>query len=68
MENVTFNKHVHFRCSWLIESANQKLTNGSVQPVPIILRIEELATECGWDHLYIFDGDSVHSPLLSVFR
>ena len=26
----------------------------------------EFATECGWDHLYIFDGDSVFSDLLGV--
>ena len=28
--------------------------------------MKEFATECGWDHLYIFDGDSVFSDLLGV--
>ena len=34
----------------------------------IRLHLEEFATECGWDHLYVYDGDSVESPLLAVFR
>uniref|UniRef100_A0A2M4CRS9 Putative attractin n=1 Tax=Anopheles darlingi TaxID=43151 RepID=A0A2M4CRS9_ANODA len=35
---------------------------------PVIrLHLEEFATECGWDHLYVYDGDSVESPLLAVF-
>lgn len=38
-------------------------------PPPVIrIHLEEFATECGWDHLYVFDGDSVESPLLAVFR
>ncbi|XP_011499163.1 PREDICTED: attractin-like protein 1 [Ceratosolen solmsi marchali] len=46
------------KCSWLIESS----PNSTVR-----MHIEEFATECGWDHLYIFDGDSVEAPLLGVF-
>lgn len=45
------------KCSWLIDAPNSSIT----------LHIEEFATECGWDHLYVFDGDSVESPLLAVF-
>lgn len=46
------------KCSWLIES----------QPnTKIRMHIEQFATECGWDHLYIYDGDSVEAPLLAVF-
>lgn len=45
------------KCSWLIDAPNQTIT----------LHIEEFATECGWDHLYVFDGDSVNSPLLAVY-
>ncbi|XP_060527876.1 attractin-like protein 1 isoform X2 [Cylas formicarius] len=45
------------KCSWLIDAPNATIT----------LHIEEFATECGWDHLYVFDGDSVNSPLLAVF-
>lgn len=37
------------------------------QPL-IRIHLEEFATECGWDHLYVYDGDSVESPLLAVFR
>ncbi|XP_018573311.1 attractin isoform X3 [Anoplophora glabripennis] len=44
------------KCSWLIDAPNSTIT----------LHIEEFATECGWDHLYVFDGDSVDSPLLAV--
>lgn len=37
--------------------------------IPLIrIHLEEFATECGWDHLYVYDGDSVESPLLAVFR
>ena len=49
------------KCSWLVDA-------GGVPNATIRLHLEEFATECGWDHLYIFDGDSVHSPLLAVFR
>ncbi|ERL89257.1 hypothetical protein D910_06630, partial [Dendroctonus ponderosae] len=45
------------KCSWLIDAPYKTIT----------LHFEEFATECGWDHLYIFDGDSVNSPLLAVF-
>ncbi|XP_044007084.1 attractin-like protein 1 isoform X2 [Aphidius gifuensis] len=46
------------KCSWLIESS----PNSSIR-----MHIEEFATECGWDHLYIYDGDSVEAPLLGIF-
>ncbi|KAK0165280.1 hypothetical protein PV328_003808 [Microctonus aethiopoides] len=46
------------KCSWLIEST----PNTSIR-----MHIEEFATECGWDHLYIYDGDSVEAPLLGIF-
>ena len=48
------------KCTWLIDSG---IPNTSIR-----LHLEEFATECGWDHLYIYDGDSVKSPLLAVFR
>ena len=32
----------------------------------IRLHLKEFATECGWDHLYIFDGDSVFSDVVGV--
>ncbi|XP_012222964.1 attractin-like protein 1 isoform X2 [Linepithema humile] len=46
------------KCSWLIEGPlNTKIR----------MHVEQFATECGWDHLYIYDGDSVEAPLLAVF-
>jgi hypothetical protein len=54
------NYSVDVKCSWLVSSGNP---NTSIR-----LHLEEFATECGWDHLYVYDGDSVRSPLLAVFR
>uniref|UniRef100_UPI00398E6C21 attractin isoform X3 n=1 Tax=Pristiophorus japonicus TaxID=55135 RepID=UPI00398E6C21 len=46
------------KCTWLIEG----------QPNTILrLRFIHFATECSWDHLYVYDGDSVYAPLLAVF-
>lgn len=61
------------KCSWLIDARepHSLQTNNNVKkkqkPKSIRLHIEEFATECSWDHLYIYDGDSVKSPLLAVF-
>ncbi|XP_075233105.1 attractin-like protein dsd isoform X2 [Lycorma delicatula] len=55
----TGNYSIDVKCSWLVDA-------GGVPNATIRLHIEEFATECGWDHLYIFDGDSVHSRLLAV--
>ncbi|XP_015604179.1 attractin isoform X2 [Cephus cinctus] len=52
------NYSTDMKCSWLIESS----PNSSIR-----IHIEEFATECGWDHLYIYDGDSVEAPVLGVF-
>ncbi len=54
------NYSVDVKCSWLIDVGGSNST--------IRLHIEEFSTECGWDYLYIFDGDSVHSPLVAVLR
>lgn len=59
------------KCSWLIDAREQNLYGNSLRndKLPTIrLHLEEFATECGWDHLYVFDGDSVESPLLAVYR
>lgn len=32
------------------------------------LRFNHFATECSWDHMYIYDGDSIYAPLVAVFR
>lgn len=46
------------KCSWLITSESKS---------KIRMHVEQFATECGWDHLYIYDGDSIEAPLLAVF-
>lgn len=32
------------------------------------LRFNHFATECSWDHMYVYDGDSIYAPLIAVFR
>ncbi|XP_023240735.1 attractin-like [Centruroides sculpturatus] len=54
------NYTVEMQCTWLIESNKPNST--------IRLQIINLKTECNWDHLYIFDGGSVFSPLLAAYR
>ena len=74
------NYSLSLKCSWLIDargyySEQQRVGGGhhhhhhhhQEQPT-IRIHLEEFATECGWDHLYVYDGDSVESPLLAVFR
>lgn len=64
------NYSVGVKCSWLIDARDHNrfaLAHGTKKP-SIRLHLEEFATECGWDHLYVYDGDSVDSPLLAVFR
>ncbi|XP_077992307.1 attractin-like protein 1 [Glandiceps talaboti] len=46
-------------CTWLIESG----LSGSL----IRLKFEHFETECAWDYLYIYDGDSVYDPLIATF-
>lgn len=65
------NYSVGVKCSWLIDARDHQPYGepSREQKKPSIrLHLEEFATECGWDHLYVFDGDSVESPLLAVFR
>ena len=47
------------KCSWLITGP---------PGTTIRLRFQHFATECSWDHLYIFDGTSVFDPLIAVLR
>ena len=53
------NYTVDSKCTWLIEAPSESST--------IRLHLKEFATECGWDHLYIFDGNSVFSDLRAVY-
>ncbi|XP_071746862.1 LOW QUALITY PROTEIN: attractin-like protein 1 [Lepeophtheirus salmonis] len=48
-------------CTWVISGPERSASKN------IRLHLKEFATECGWDHLYVYDGDSVFSPLLGVF-
>ncbi|XP_048585207.1 attractin-like protein 1 [Nematostella vectensis] len=43
---------------WLIESPRPNST--------IVLELDEFATECSWDHLYVYDGRSIRAPLLGT--
>uniref|UniRef100_A0A8C7Z1W6 Attractin-like 1a n=1 Tax=Oryzias sinensis TaxID=183150 RepID=A0A8C7Z1W6_9TELE len=46
------------KCTWLIEGyPNTELR----------LRFNHFATECSWDHMYVYDGDSIYAPLIAVF-
>jgi len=69
------NYSIGVKCSWLIDargpfqpSSPNNTNSVKKKPKRIRLHLEEFATECSWDHLYIYDGDSVQSPLLAVFR
>ncbi|KAK8778157.1 hypothetical protein V5799_020502 [Amblyomma americanum] len=46
-------------CEWLIRANSSKLY--------ITLRFHEMATECAYDHVFVYDGDSYSSPLLGTF-
>lgn len=47
------------QCMWLIDAG---------QPNTLIrLHLQHFATECSWDSLYIYDGDSIYDPLLAAF-
>ncbi|KNC72909.1 hypothetical protein SARC_14529 [Sphaeroforma arctica JP610] len=34
----------------------------------VTLNFADVYTECGYDHLYLYDGDSVHAPLVASFN
>ncbi|XP_053204126.1 attractin-like protein 1 [Panonychus citri] len=53
------NYAIDLQCTWLIDPGKPNST--------IRLKFDEFATECSWDHLYIFDGDSIFSPLIGAF-
>ncbi|XP_030564001.1 attractin-like protein 1 [Drosophila novamexicana] len=65
------NYSVSVKCSWLIDAHHphwgRRHNSNPSRAANIRIHLREFATECGWDHLYIYDGDSVDSPLLAVF-
>ncbi|XP_076460551.1 attractin-like protein 1 isoform X2 [Babylonia areolata] len=48
-------------CSWVLD------THQDAGSVSVRFVFNEFETECGWDHFYIHDGDSVFSPLLAAY-
>ncbi|KAM6951255.1 attractin-like protein 1 [Aplochiton taeniatus] len=46
------------KCTWLIEGYPNAVLR---------LRFAHFATECSWDHMYVYDGDSIYAPLVAVF-
>ncbi|XP_010783027.1 attractin-like protein 1 [Notothenia coriiceps] len=46
------------KCTWLIEGFPNAVLR---------LRFNHFATECSWDHMYVYDGDSIFAPLVAVF-
>ncbi|XP_039767662.1 attractin isoform X2 [Ornithorhynchus anatinus] len=46
------------KCTWLVEGQPNR---------PLRLRFNHFATECSWDHLYVYDGDSIYAPLVAAF-
>ncbi|XP_061723238.1 attractin-like protein 1 [Cydia pomonella] len=57
------NYSVSTQCTWLV--APPRL---GPSPPAVRIRLESFATECGWDHLYVYDGDSVRAVrLLAIF-
>lgn len=56
----TGNYSVDSKCAWLVDTGEPNRT--------IRFHLEEFATECGWDHIFIHDGDSAFSPLTAAYR
>ena len=53
------NYTTNMKCTWLVEASKP----GS----RIRLHLKDFETECGWDHLYIWDGDNIFSGLQAVY-
>ena len=55
MSNFFLTIFVLMKCTWVVEAE---------QPDSRIrLHIRDFETECGWDHLYIWDGDNIFNGL-----
>ncbi|XP_055341909.1 attractin-like [Paramacrobiotus metropolitanus] len=57
------NYSVSMHCTWLIDGRS---TAGTGEGARVHLRVESLQTECGWDNVYVWDGDSTREPLLAT--
>ena len=49
------NYTTNMKCTWVVEAARPDSR--------IRLHIRDFETECGWDHLYIWDGDNIFTGL-----
>ena len=49
------NYTTNMKCTWVVEAARPDSR--------IRLHIKDFETECGWDHLYIWDGDNIFTGL-----
>lgn len=47
------------KCTWLVLSG---IPNSSIR-----FEFSHFETECGWDHLYIYDGDSMFAPMVAAY-
>jgi len=57
-----YSSHPNAKCSWLVKAELDE----SESPFPIEINVTFFETECGWDHLYIYDGtSSLKSTLLA---
>lgn len=48
----------NLQCIWLIDGGRENAT--------IRIQFHQFNTECNYDYLYIFDGDSIYSPLVAA--
>ncbi|CAI4233197.1 unnamed protein product [Auanema sp. JU1783] len=48
------------KCTWIIKN-DQNFTG------PLNIRLDSFQSECGWDYLYIYDGDGVDGQQLAAF-
>ncbi|KAJ1365094.1 putative protein tag-53 [Parelaphostrongylus tenuis] len=48
------------KCTWVIENVKNAATS-------LNIRLENFQTECGWDFVYIYDGDGVYGEQLAAF-
>ena len=53
------NYTTNMKCTWVVEAERP----GS----RIRLHLRDFETECGWDHLYIWDGDNIFNGLQAVY-
>lgn len=54
------NYTTNMKCTWVVEAARPDSR--------IRLHIRDFETECGWDHLYIWDGDNIFTGLQVRFH